>query len=52
MGSGDAALRLSIVFLVAGFLALVASLYESDRREKSTSDTNSDRLFFVHPCSP
>jgi hypothetical protein len=39
MRSGDAALRLSIVFSMAGFLALAASLYEIDRREKSTSET-------------
>jgi hypothetical protein len=39
MRSGDAALRLSIVFSVAGFIALAAGLYEIDRREKSGSDT-------------
>src|SRR5437899_777918 len=39
MRSGDAALRLSIVFSVAGFFALAAGLYEIDRREKSSSGT-------------
>ncbi len=37
MRSGDVALRLLVVFSVAGFIALVASLYEVDRREKSSS---------------
>jgi cell division protein FtsB len=35
----EAALRLSIVFAVALFVTLAASVYEIDRREKSTSDT-------------
>ena len=39
MRSGDVALRLSVVFAVAGSIALVASLYEIDRREKSSSET-------------
>jgi hypothetical protein len=39
MPSGDMALRLSIVFSVAGFIALAAGLYEIDRREKSSSAT-------------
>jgi archaellum component FlaC len=39
MRSGDVALRLSIVFSLAGFIALVAGLYEIDRREKSSSKT-------------
>jgi hypothetical protein len=39
MRSGDVALRLSIVFLVAGIIALLAGLYEIDRREKSSSAT-------------
>ncbi len=39
MRSGDAALRLSVVLSVAGFIALAAGLYEIDRREKSGSDT-------------
>jgi hypothetical protein len=39
MRSGDAALRLSIVFSVTGFIAWAAGLYEIDRREKSTSET-------------
>ena len=39
MRSGDVALRLSVVFAVAGSIALVASLYEIDRREKSSSAT-------------
>jgi len=39
MRSGDLALRLSIIFSVAGVLVLVAGLYEIDRREKSSSAT-------------
>src|SRR5262249_18768387 len=39
MRSGDVALRLLAVFSVAGFIALAASLYEVDRREKSNSGT-------------
>jgi predicted nucleic acid-binding Zn-ribbon protein len=39
MHSGDVTLRLSIVFAIAGFITLVASLYEIDRREKSSSET-------------
>ena len=44
MRSGDVALRLSIVFSVAGFIALGASLYEVDRREKSSSGTAAANL--------
>jgi hypothetical protein len=39
MRSGDVAMRLSIVFAVAGSFALAAGLYEIDRREKSSSGT-------------
>jgi hypothetical protein len=39
MRSEDVALRLSIVFSVAGFIPLVAGLYEIDQREKSTAGT-------------
>jgi cell division protein FtsB len=39
MRSGDVALRVSIVFSVAGFITLAAGLYEIDRREKSTAGT-------------
>jgi peptidoglycan hydrolase CwlO-like protein len=39
MRSGDVALRLLVVFSVAAFIALAASLYEVDRREQSTSAT-------------
>ena len=39
MQHGDVALRLSIVFAVAGSIALAAGIYEIDRREKSSSDT-------------
>jgi hypothetical protein len=39
MRSGDVGLRLLAVFSVAGFIALAASLYEVDRREKSNSGT-------------
>jgi hypothetical protein len=44
MRSGDMALRLSIVFSVAGFIALAAGLYEIDRREKSSSATAASNL--------
>jgi chromosome segregation ATPase len=37
MRSGDMALRFSIVLSVIGFVALAAALYETDRREKSSS---------------
>jgi hypothetical protein len=36
MRSGDVALRLSILFAVAGFIAMAAGIYEIDRREKSS----------------
>jgi peptidoglycan hydrolase CwlO-like protein len=39
MRSGDVALRLSIVFSLIGVIALLAGLYEIDRREKSSSET-------------
>ena len=39
MRSGDVALRLSTVFVVAGSIALAAGMYELDRREKSSSET-------------
>jgi hypothetical protein len=39
MRSGDVALRFSIVLSVAGLIALAASLYEVDRREKSSAGT-------------
>jgi hypothetical protein len=39
MRKRDLALRLSIVFLVAGIIALLAGLYEIDRRGKSSSAT-------------
>jgi hypothetical protein len=39
MRSGDAALRLSVVFAVAGFITMAAGIYEIDRREKSSSET-------------
>jgi hypothetical protein len=44
MRSGDVALRLSIVFSVAGFITLAAGLYEIDRREKSSSGTAAANL--------
>jgi len=47
MRSGDVALRLSVVFSVAGFIALAASLYEVDRREKSSSGTVANNLVEV-----
>jgi hypothetical protein len=39
MHNWQAALRLAIVFAVAAFIALAASVYEIDRREKSSADT-------------
>ena len=39
MRSGEVALRLSVVFAVAGFIIMVAGIYEIDRREKSSSET-------------
>ncbi len=47
MRSGDVALRLLVVFSVAGFIALVASLYEVDRREKSSSGTAAANLIEI-----
>src|SRR5262245_64013619 len=44
MRSGDVALRFSIVLSVAGLLALAASLYEVDRREKSSAGTVAGNL--------
>jgi cell division protein FtsB len=44
MRSGDVALRLSIVFVVAGSIALAAGIYEIDRREKSSSETVAGNL--------
>jgi chromosome segregation ATPase len=44
MRSEDMALRLSIVLSVAGFIALAASLYEIDRRDKSSSTTGERNL--------
>jgi chromosome segregation ATPase len=44
MRSAEVALRLSIVLSVAAFIALVASLYEIDRREKSSADTAAANL--------
>jgi hypothetical protein len=39
MRNGDVALRLSVVFAVAGFIIMAAGIYEIDRREKSSSET-------------
>jgi len=39
MRSWDVALRLSIVLALAALIALAASLYEVDRRDKSSSET-------------
>ena len=47
MRSGDVVLRLSIVFSVAGFIALAASLYEVDRRENSNSATAAVNLIEI-----
>ena len=38
MRDGDVALRLFSVLSVAGFIALAASLYEVDRRERTLAD--------------
>ena len=47
MRSGDVALRLSIIFGVAGSIALGAGLYEIDRREKSSSETVTANLIEI-----
>ena len=47
MRSGDVALRLLAVFSMAGFIALAASLYEVDRREKSNSGTAAVNLIEI-----
>ena len=39
MDDWNAALRLTSVFAVIAFIALAASVYEIDRREKSSTDT-------------
>jgi len=39
MDDWNAALRLTSVFAVVAFIALAASVYEIDRREKSSTDT-------------
>jgi peptidoglycan hydrolase CwlO-like protein len=39
MHSADIALRFSAVFAVASFIIMAASLFEIDRREKSSSET-------------
>jgi len=44
MPNGDVALRLFGVLSVAGFIALAASLYEVDRREKSSLATGEQTL--------
>src|SRR4051812_1260861 len=44
MRDGDVALRLFSVLSVAGFIALAASLYEVDRREKSSLATGEHTL--------
>jgi hypothetical protein len=44
MPNGDVALRLFGVLSVAGFIALAASLYEVDRREKSSLATGEHTL--------
>ena len=47
MRSGDVALRLLAVFSMAAFIALAASLYEVDRREKSNSGTAAVNLIEI-----
>src|SRR5262249_30505534 len=44
MRNADMALRLSIVLAVTGVIAFGASLYETDRREKSSSATGERSL--------
>ena len=44
MRSGDVALRLSAVFAVAGFIIMAAGVYEIDRREKSSSETQTANI--------
>ena len=44
MRSWDVALRFSIVLALAALIALAASLYEVDRRDKSSSETAASTL--------
>jgi chromosome segregation ATPase len=44
MLSRDVAFRSLIVLMATGCIALIAGIYEVDRREKSTSDTVSGNL--------
>jgi peptidoglycan hydrolase CwlO-like protein len=48
MRNGEVALRFSIVLSMIGFLALVAALYETDRREKSSTTTRERDLVELH----
>ena len=47
MRSWDVALRFSIVLALAALIALAASLYEVDRREKSSSGTAAANLIEI-----
>ena len=47
MLSMDVALRFSVVVVVAGFITMAASIYEIDRREKSTSDTVTSNISMI-----
>lgn len=44
MDDWTAALRLTSIFAVIAFIALAASVYEIDRREKSSTDTVTAKL--------
>jgi phage portal protein BeeE len=52
MRNGEMALRFSIVFSVIGFVALAAALYETDRREKSSSTTRERDLIELNHTNP
>jgi cell division protein FtsB len=44
MPSAEVALRFSIVFAVVGFISIAADIYEIDRREKSSSETQTANI--------
>jgi cell division protein FtsB len=44
MPSAEVALRFSIVFAVVGFISIAAGIYEIDRREKSSSETQTANI--------
>jgi cell division protein FtsB len=44
MLSAEVALRFSIVFAVVGFISIAVGIYEIDRREKSSSETQTANI--------